>query len=64
MRFTHPELPDAPVPRVTIDNPFSVNVSSNYPLPTGNPEVNASEIDQEKKGPITPTEHGPPCRGG
>jgi hypothetical protein len=28
-----------PVARVAINTPFNVNVASNYPLPTGNPEV-------------------------
>lgn len=38
--FLHgPRLPFAPVARVEIENPLSVSVSSNYPLPTGNPEV-------------------------
>ncbi len=34
-----PALAVAPVASVAIDTPFSVSVGSNYPLPTGNPEV-------------------------
>jgi hypothetical protein len=34
-----PALATAPVARVEIETPFSVCVRSNYPLPTGNPEV-------------------------
>ncbi len=33
-----PPVPAAPVARFEIETPLSVNVSSNYPLPTGNPE--------------------------
>ena len=34
-----PAMAVAPVARVAIDTPFSVSVASNFPLPTGNPEV-------------------------
>jgi hypothetical protein len=34
-----PALPSAPVARVAISTPFDVSVTSNYPLPTGNPET-------------------------
>jgi hypothetical protein len=34
-----PALPSAPVARVAISTPFEVSVTSNYPLPTGNPET-------------------------
>jgi Gram-negative bacterial TonB protein C-terminal len=34
-----PALAVAPVARAAIDTPFRVSVASNYPLPTGNPEV-------------------------
>jgi Gram-negative bacterial TonB protein C-terminal len=34
-----PLLPSAPVARVTIRTPFDISVTSNYPLPTGNPET-------------------------
>ncbi len=34
-----PALPSAPIARVAISTPFDVSVTSNYPLPTGNPET-------------------------
>lgn len=34
-----PALPSAPVARVAISTPFDVSVTSNYSLPTGNPET-------------------------
>jgi hypothetical protein len=34
-----PALPSAPVARFAISTPFDVSVTSNYPLPTGNPET-------------------------
>ncbi len=34
-----PALAGAPVARVAISTPFDVSVTSNYPLPTGNPEI-------------------------
>lgn len=34
-----PALSSAPVARFTISTPFDISVTSNYPLPTGNPET-------------------------
>jgi TonB family protein len=37
--LVRPPLPSAPVARVAISTPFDVSVTSNYPVPTGNPET-------------------------
>jgi hypothetical protein len=38
-----PPISSTPVARVAISTPFDVSVTSNYPLPTGNPETMPSK---------------------